>query len=668
MDFKSYVQNVVASYLDKEDKNIIFVKHYNTLAISEEEILAQSDLSGDKVFFYHEYAMHEMHASYDPFLKWIRECYVRFYRSSLSEEEFLQACGVYSLHMEPIAGFIRSEQCTRREDVLYFEINYESSRMLQSIVSILKYISEEHPLVFIISKLHLAPYSTIRLLRAIVDHSLKIHAVLMYNDEFIITDYKKDVWNDLMQAADNQNLQLEWGRMDSERTMDVQDEFWFDKAYLQEYFSKILNMYYMFSLQDAYYYINNIMNRLDEKTIRFERNEQLQFIQLATMIDMNSKQVDQALVLCGKLTDMQCYLSKDRLLRYNYHYFYAKARMVIGHIDSVRHHCEKCVEIAREMKDDYLAFKAKILLWSTYFGIGKDIFEYDFHYKCDPEVIEQGIRFNFKNFLAYMYVFGFENDPESMHAIASGEKQPYYFNLGIQLGTELGNDNFLLNAYMKNIMLYSRSGYYGYVMEMYQKRLAVLRRPNPLRESHMLAGLGYNSIILEDFEQALSYLRKSVLTLTELEQPNDVTNSLYNLALMHFVAEDYRSAASVIELILKMLQEMGYQSIDACSNIKLYSIIAISCYYQKEYYNSYYYLSKMEIIVEHMIMVLKEANDGVWDEDLLLYHLVKGMLYLYENNYELCAAEFRKVEEKMNMAQSAMFFAAPIYSLELCNL
>ena len=174
---------------------------------------------------------------------------------------------------------------------------------------------------------------------------------------------------------------------------------------------------------------------------------------------------------------------------------------------------------------------------------------------------------------------------------------------------------------MKNIILYSRAGYHRFVREMYKKRLAVLKRPNPLRESHMLAGLGYNSIILEDFETAHSYLTQSVLNLTELEEADDVMNSLYNIAMLHFVSENYQKAVSVVELILKMMKEMKYISIRSCSTVKLYAIIGLSCYYQKEYYNSYYFLSKMEILVEHTILVLKDVNDGTWDEDLMLYHL-----------------------------------------------
>ncbi len=668
MDFKTYVQSVVASYVEKQNKSIIFIKHYNTLDITKDEILARVDKTDDKVFLYHEYAMHDMHSSYAPFLQWIRQCYGTYYKDVMSAEDFLRKCNVYSMHIETLAGLIRDGYCSRKEDVMYFEIPYEAFRMMQNISRILEFISKERHLILIISKLHLAPYSTIKLLRTIVDQFMNIHAVLMYNDEFIITDYKKQVWNELLQSVSNQDLQLEWGRLDTEKTMDVQDEFWFDKAFAEEYLLKMKNMYYTFSLEDAYYYMNNILSRIDEKTVKLEKNEHIRYILLAVLIDMSFRNVDQSLVMCDKLTNLQCHVSPDLYMRYTYFYTYAKVRMIASHIDIAKEYCQKCIDIANELSDSFLACKAKVLLWSIRCGIGKDIFEYDFKDKCDSDVVEQAKNYGFLNFLAYIYVFGFENDKDTVRDIALGVRKPHYFDLGIQLGTEIGNENFLLNAYMKNIILYSRSGYHRFVREMYKKRLDVLSKPNLLRESHMLAGLGYNSIILEDFETAHSYLIQSVVNLTELEKPDDVMDSLYNVAMVHFVSENYQGAIAVVELILKMMKELHYHSIGSCSTIKLYSIIGLSCYYQQEYYNSYYYLSKMETIVEHMIMVLKEASDGIWDEDLLLYYLLKGMLYKCEGNSRLSFSEFEKAKERAKISHSSLFFAMPIYYTELAGL
>lgn len=643
---------------------MIFIKHYNTLDISEQEILADVKDTENKIFLYHEYAMNDMHGAYAPFLEWICQCYNQYYKDSISVKAFLKECGVYPMHIEPLAGLISHNICTRQEDVMYFEIQHETDRMIQNLAGILEYISKQQHLIMILSKFHMAPYSTVQLLRKIMDKTMNIHVIVMYNDEFRIAGYKKRIWDDLILVSEERDLQLDWGSMDSQRTIDVQDEFWFDNNKKQEYFRKLTNMYHTFALEDAYYYMGDILYRMDEKTIWLTKEEQVTFLLLAAMIDMNFGHTNHALVICDKLTSLGAGEGEEPIIRYRYYYTFARARMILSQSKHVEVYCRKCIEIATEAGDEYLVCKAEVLLWSSRCGIGKDIFEYNFCDEIDVNVLDKAKKFGFTNFLAYLYVFGFENDKESIQKIVRNEEEPYYFNLGIQTGTALENDNFLMNAYMKNIILYSRYGYHTYVRRMYEKRLAVLRRPNPLREAHGFAGLGYNSIILEDFEKAHDYLVRSVCNLAELEKPDDVMNSLYNLALDYFVAEAYENAIRVIDLIFKMMKELGHRSINACSTTKLYSMIAISCYYQEEYYNSYYYLSKMEVLVEHMLKVLRENHEGEWDEDLLLYHLVKGMLYNYENRSELCQREFDAVRKYMNSASGAMFFTFPVLALE----
>ena len=668
MDFKTYVQSVVASYVEKDDQNVIFIKHYNTIDISKEEILSDVEDTGNKVFLYHEYKMHDMPEAFAPFLGWIRYCYEKFYKESVSAADFLREAHVNPMHIEPLSCFITDGICTRKEDVLNFEIAFETERILQDLTGVFEYISRKHYLIMMLSKFHLAPLSTIQFFKILMQKKINIHAIVMYNDEFNVLSYKKSVWDDLMQKADDQNLQLEWGSLDSERTMDVQDAFWYDNSKKDEYLIKIINMYHTFALQDAYYYMGDILYRIDEKTINLTKHEQIPFLQYAAMIDMNLKRVNNALVLCDKMRDLFINEKHEPYLNFIYYYLSARARLILSQGKEVERLCKKCVSIAKQMGDEYLVCKSEILLWLSYCGICKDIFEYNFCNEIDMDVLEKAKRFGFTNFLAYLYVFGFENDPEDVRAVALGEKEPYYFNLGIEIGTKLENDNFLLNAYMKNIILYSRAGYYNYVRKMYKKRLSVLRRPNPLRESHMLAGLGYNSIILEDYKKANEYLKQSVCTLTELEQPDDVANSMYNLMMNYFVAGSYENTIITIDIILKMMREMGYQNIRTCSNVKLYSLMAISCYYTKEYYNSYYYLSKIEVIVEHMIRVLLDTNKGVWDEDLTLYHILKAMLYNHEDKTELSIKEFELAGKYLKNATVSHFFTYPLYALEQAQL
>ena len=207
MDFKRYVQSVVASYVEKQNRNVIFIKHYNTLDISKEEILACVTDTKDEVFLYHEYINNDMHEAFAPFLDWIRYCYNAYYKSKMSIETFLMECHVYPVQIEPLAGIIRNNVCTRKEDVLYFEIGYETERMITNLIGILDYISKQHHLILILSKFHLAPFGSIKLLRKIMSQNLDIHAIVMYNDEFNIAAYKKSNWTSLRFKMDPESEQ-----------------------------------------------------------------------------------------------------------------------------------------------------------------------------------------------------------------------------------------------------------------------------------------------------------------------------------------------------------------------------------------------------------------------------------------------------------------------------
>ena len=673
MDFKSYVQNVVASYVARDSENLLFIKHYNTLQITENEMLAQIDRKDNEIFYFHEYKLHEMHNTFAPFMDWIRKCYSTHYKEKMSVEEFLRSAGVYPVQLEVLAGYIQNKICYRTEDSLHFEVGYETDRMLENIAAVLKYISKDYHLILIISKLHLAPYSTIKLLKRLVNRPLNIHAILMYNDEFVITDYKRALWNDLMLEADRQDLQLEWGSVDSERSMEVLDEFWYYKISLQEYLRKLKNMFFTYSLEDAIYYFNNIISRLDEKTVTMTDDELIEFYSGAAWVFMYAKQSDLALVMCDKLTEQQCQKSEDLELRYNYYYICAKVRCFADQPDAVKLYCQKAVQVAHEMGDSFLECRARIPIYVVDSSMGRDLFEYEFKYQSNTELVGQAKLHGFMNFLSYLYVFGFDNDPQSMEEIATGKREPYYLNLAIDIGKKLDNDNLILNAYMKNIIQYSQAGFHSYVGILYQKRLEVLGTQNQVRQAHMLAGLGYNSVILEEYEKAHGYLEESVKKLALIDQAPevqsmDIMNSLYNVALIDFVAENYRGAMLAVEFIMKMLKELSYYNIRACSNTKLFTIIAISCYYLREYYNSYFYLSKIEIIVEHMIWTLRKGDQGNYDEDIMMYHLVKGIMYSYEENYESCMEEFSELKEESETCHGSSFFIMPIYYIELSNM
>lgn len=59
---------------------------------------------------------------------------------------------------------------------------------------------------------------------------------------------------------------------------------------------------------------------------------------------------------------------------------------------------------------------------------------------------------------------------EELQRVAEHKEELLHFNRGIELATEIENYELLISAYTKNIVVFSRAGYYDYVAELFEKK------------------------------------------------------------------------------------------------------------------------------------------------------------------------------------------------------
>lgn len=665
MEFRLYVQKTISSFVENSQQKMIFVKHYNTLDISHEEIFAYVDKEERKNFWHYEYVLNEMHGAFEPFLGWISECYYQYYAEKMSPREFLENCNVYYMHREPLENYILHGKCQRTEEVLYAETDFETKRMFLSLISIVKYISKDYPIYMFLSKFHMAPYSTIRLVKELLKADIPdFHMIVTYNDVFRIHDYKKSIWEELIREIEALNLQLEWGSLESQTSMDIQDEFLYQKKLAKDYFWHLVNMYHTFALEDAYFYIDDVIKRLEQKSIWMDVESKRLIYELATYVYLAMGYVNQALVICNSIQHMN-HKNNDPRVSYMFHYISAKAQIILLQHSLVKDHCEKCIQYAREMSNELLEYKAEVLVFVSQFSGWKDIFHYNFQHNDDFHfLIEKTEKFQFWNFMSYLYVFGFENDDESVRQIATGEKEPVYFRKGLELGKKLDNTHFLQYAYIKNVISYSNAGFHQYVRKTYEERLEVFDDSNILMKSSMLAGIAYNNIILSEHEKAQESLIKSIHMLTELQAPESIMDSMYNVAFNYVVSDSYKDAVFVLNHIFKMMENMGVQTMQVSSTEKLYALLAISYYKLKQHYNAYLYLSKMEVLINPILSPDYTKDYILHEEDLFLYHFIKGLLYDFEGNFEACQEEMTRAEMYMFEIPGTLFYTYPMFAKE----
>jgi len=228
MDYNNYLHKLVQSFRDNHATRYMFIKHYNTLLISDKELhnIVVHETS-DLCLLIYEFPMHRMQGPYAPFLYWIREMYYKYFKDKESPEKFVEHGGVYSLQQEVFVNFIRKGEAYRTEDILISDLAYERERMMDSLVNLYAYISGHKPIFIFLEKLHLANASCIQFLCRLLERKdvENIQLLAMYNEVYCPPDYVINDWKKLTHLIEVQNLQYEWGGVNTEATIDVQNVF-----------------------------------------------------------------------------------------------------------------------------------------------------------------------------------------------------------------------------------------------------------------------------------------------------------------------------------------------------------------------------------------------------------------------------------------------------------
>lgn len=661
MEYRCFVQNMVETYLNHLSKKAIFIKHYNTLDITLYEILHNVNCEKSHSFLFHEYAMGEMKSSYEPFLLWAKTCYETFYQKQLTVEEFIDACGVYPLHREIISTYIKTGVCCRSEEILMEEYNYEKERMLLSLYSVFEYVAKEHSLVMVISKLHMASLSTLKFINYAFHKEENIHFVFTYNDVFQVREYVREEWEKLIHIAQNCHMILEWGKLESKQSIDLQDDFLYREEQVQNYISIARNMYFTLTFEDATYYLGIIYDRVNSTDSQVSKENRLKISALyaLSMLGLNNK--NQALFICENMLPLIG--EEDFFFAYVYNYLSALAHLMMLESGLTYKFCTQCRKYAQIMGDEVLKFRLDIVECVARFGSFREVFRCNYNYAVSEELVEKTKRFGYDNFLAYLYIFGYDNDEQSIIDIATGKKEAVYFNKGIEIAKRLGNTNLQMTAYMKNIIIYSEYGFHGYVRTMYEKRIAVADKKNQVERARMYGGIGYNCIVLESYEEADRYFRNSLLILMTHEKVEDIAEIMYNMALNYFVAEINDRASECVECTIKIMDCIRIQNLRICNTSKLYGIMALANYKMGQYYNCYYCLNKMEAILRHILNQGEHADFRMWEEDLFLYYLAKAVMYAYEKDMENAEYDFRKAYFFMNQLEGVKFYTYTEYAV-----
>lgn len=674
MDYNNYIHKLVQSFRDNRFAKFMFIKHYETLLISQQELIeSMIDETSSWCFLIHAFPMHSMQAPYSPFLEWICSLYYRYFTDE-TPEEFVQHAGVYSLQQSIFVSYIRTGVAERSEDILISEVAYERKRMLQSMVNIYIYISKRIPIFIILEKMHLATASCVQFIYELLrcDKVRNIQVLAMYNEVYRIPEYILKDWKCLIKELEHQNLQYEWGSVNPNMevsTIDVQDVFLPNADSMEQYLNYLNNYYFFLGIEDAKNYMDVMTERMRQGTLHISGTYAAIFYELFTLILLMDQRYPQALQVCENLEQIAREQNDDKL-RYNYYYLLAQCRYGMEQLENkVDFYVNQCCAIAKAQGDELAEYKAEILRILSKFNYWRDVFNpCDNNYQVPERFFEQTERFGFQNMLAHMYVFCVKDGEEALKKIEEGEAEQTCFKKGIAIAQKLDNQDFLLDAYSKNIVLFGEYGYQNTVECLYQKKLEVVEKGgNLLQKVHTYNGIGYNAAILEHYQKAEEYFGKSLSYALKLKDKEEVAITLYNCAVNKMLVREFEAAIDDLNLLLQVMDLLHMHSIKICDTSRIYGMLGLCSLYNEEEYRCYLCLNRISAYVRHLQYIEDPERYKYWHDTLFFEHMIKAMLNYREEKFDLAQQEFAKAEFHMKKEKSSQYLNYPLYVVELAK-
>lgn len=671
MNEGNYIQKLLQSFRENHSSQYMFIKYYNTLIISDEEInkiVVEGTPSLCLVF--HSFQIHNMQGPFEPFPGWIRELYFKYFKEE-PLEEFVEKAGVYSLLRPVFENYIRSGTADRTEDILIFELEFEQEQVLRSIINVYNYIANRRPIFVFLEKLHLANASCIQLLHyMITSGKLKnVQIFAMYNEVYRTKDYISTYWRKFTEEIEKQNLQYGWKNINSDTMVDSRDFFVPESAKIEEYIYHGVNMYYFLTFDDAKYYMETIYNQIKQGFIELKGIAKAKFFQVFTLILIMKNEYTRAIQMCEIIGSIAKELEDD-WLSYNYYYLGAMCQYGMDQLaNKVEFYVQKCQEIAKKYKDELAEYKPEVIRMLSNYNYWRDVFEKRYSYRISEDFLEKAERFGFYNILSHVCVLSLDDD-SMVEKVKNGLEEQTNFNRGVEIAKRLKNYHFLLSAYTKNIVLFSELGCHEIVDEYYRRKLEVLEKSEAhlSRRSHAYNGLGYNAGVAEKYQLAEEYFSKSLEANIHLKDGEETAITLYNSSINKILAKEYESAIEDLDLLLQIMDMLHIHSIKICDTSRIYGYLALCSFYVGEEYRCHLCLNRIDFYVDHLEHVTDEDKYRYWNGTLFLKYLIHGMIYTKEGRYEEAEKEFQKACRHQEEDIGNRYFNYPMYVEEVEKL
>ena len=663
--FKGYME---ALNKDKDGKQLILMKHNHTFFLTEDNRKAlEAEKDGYK-FYYHRYERNRIRKSYEPFLEIIREYFQEKKTSESEIEAFLEMADVYLPHRQIFLSYYQKGECIREEEVILGEVEYERKLLREAVLRMVLAIADTQPLFLVLDEVNQAGNSAFDLIDQLISEKqskIKIFAVLNEAGENL--SFAKERLSEFIRMCDEREWTMHCffcTQPQVEKNDPDADLFSGD---IEDNIRILKNMAYMFELEQARYYLNQIVDQMELENIKLDSVTLGEVVRNYCQISLLYGDYSYCLVLCDLLDQLQMSDSNDRLrVEADSAWFKTVAYLYSGNRLQMQENLKKCFDVAEQLKDEFFSFRIALLQNMSDYAGWKDLLISEVDSPISEELLKTCEKYHYYNHLAHIYVYSYDSDYRKLTEVDGVEERLVYFNKGIDLGNYLGNAQFLQEAYRKNIMLASIHGFFEVCIYFYKKSLNIAKKEKDvLAEATIYNGMGYSNCGLEYYNEAHRFYNKALVLYVEHGTSDDIVETLYNMGINAILAEDFENASSYLLTAANILRILRQSTIRTCNISKLFGLIALACFRCEMFDRTHLYLSQAKQFLGKLLDNEEyREKERFSDDSLFLVYFVDGLLAKREKNYEQTRSCFKKAEFYMKRSTGAMFFNYPQFALE----
>lgn len=671
-----YTRKIVDSIihgLEQRHSSILFVKYYNTLNISIEDIEEAVCKSKSNIeLLYHEYDSSKMQRAYEPFLDWIKQLYFKYY-NDIPLDEFLEKCDVYYLSRSAIKTYITDGECKRDEEIIVVETEYERKQFTVSISRIFSYIAKEHILFFVLNRLHLVENSTLNFLSDFINcHADNISLLANYNEAYAVPAYTSEIWSVLVKQIEENNYMLDWNMQDLQATANMVESFEPVLSDFSEYLVLINNMIETLATKQAMYYLDLLYNKIVIEKVNISAKNKMKFFILYADAALLEQNITVSLMMCEKMKNINNKHPSHSDIKYTFAYYYMLTQCQIygGQTNLAKKNVEQCRKIAKKTNSEIFGFYSEMLYYTVILDGWANSYRWD---RCDESEKMKTFgklakKYHKYNHLAHILFFACNNGRENYVNDSEKCENQESFQEAMKIAGELKNERLMIAAWRKNVFMAQGYGCFSYVDYYYKKCLEIIEyQNNKSEEASIYNGLGFNRIQSEQFTQANEYFNKALLLFYNLKDAYYVAETLYNMATNAMLAEEYEVAYDCLLRCIKLLESIKQHSMKICNISKIYGMMVICNYKMGIEYNANFYLNKMERVLYHLLNPDNQPNFFLWDDDMFFYYFTSGLLAKSES-IEQAQEYFDKARFHMFRSEGLLFFVYAMFAAEQADL